>query len=64
MKCKHKGLRALFEEDDARCLPVDLVKRTKHVLALLHASQSPQSIQSRPGFASTRSRAIGRGSGA
>ena len=50
MKCKHKGLRALFEEDDTRHLPVDLVKRTKHVLALLHASQSPQSIQSRPGF--------------
>lgn len=50
MKLKHKELRALFEEDDVRRLPVDLVKRTKHVLALLDASQSPQSIQSPLGF--------------
>ena len=50
MKFKHKALRALFEEDDARRLPASLVERVKHVLALLHAAQSPQSIQSRPGF--------------
>lgn len=50
MKFKHKGLRALFEEDNARHLPGHLVERVKHILALLHASHTPQSIQSRPGF--------------
>ena len=50
MQFKHKGLRALFEKDDARRLQPDQVTRIKHMLMLLDAAQSPSSIDSRPGF--------------
>lgn len=50
MKFKHKGLRALFEKDDASYIRADMVQRIRHILFLLEAAQSPSSIDSRPGF--------------
>ena len=50
MRFKHKGLRALFEEDDVRRLPPSQVPRIRHILMLLDAAQSASSIDSRPGF--------------
>lgn len=50
MKFHHKGLRALFEEDNARHVRADMVQRIRHILLLLDAAQSPSSIDSRPGF--------------
>ena len=50
MKFKHKGLRALFEMDDASRVRADQVDRIKHILLLLDSARSPSSIDSRPGF--------------
>ena len=39
MRFAHKGLRRLFEEDDARGLPQPLVPRIRGILAELEAAQ-------------------------
>ena len=51
MKFKHKGLRALFEHDDARRVPPDQVRRLRHILLLLAGAETPSHIDSRPGHA-------------
>jgi len=35
---RHKGLQALFEDDDGRKLPTDMVDRIRLVLSTLHAA--------------------------
>jgi len=36
---RHKGLRRLFEDDDGRKLPPDMVGRINLILSTLHASE-------------------------
>ena len=44
MKCVHKGLRRLAEQDDAKGLPQPLVPRIRCVLAELAAARSGQDM--------------------
>lgn len=46
---KHKGLRRLFEEDDGRKLPADMVERIAVILAALDAAEDIEDMN-RPGF--------------
>ncbi|MCY3759026.1 MAG: type II toxin-antitoxin system RelE/ParE family toxin [Acidobacteria bacterium] len=41
MKLRHKGLRRLFERDDARLVPASLVRRLRQMLSDLHYAQQP-----------------------
>lgn len=41
---RHKGLQALYEEDSARGVRPDQVKRLKQILARLDASQGPEDM--------------------
>jgi proteic killer suppression protein len=37
---RHEGLQALFEDDDGRRLPADMLDRIRLVLSTLHAASS------------------------
>lgn len=50
MRIKHKGLRALYERDNAAKLPPDLVPRLRRVLTALQAATRPRDVAARPGF--------------
>jgi proteic killer suppression protein len=41
---RHRGLRRLFEQDDARWVSADQVERIKSVLGLLDAVNGPQGM--------------------
>jgi proteic killer suppression protein len=41
---RHKGLRRLYENDEARGLPAEHVLKLKDILALLEAAQSPSDL--------------------
>ncbi len=41
---KHRGLKRYFEENDARKLPVDLVRRIRAILARLAAAERIEDI--------------------
>ena len=36
---RHKGLKLLFEEDDGKKLPADMLLRIRIILSTLHAAQ-------------------------
>ena len=46
---RHKGLRRLFEDDDASKLRPDLVRRIRILLAALDAAEGPDDL-GRPSF--------------
>jgi proteic killer suppression protein len=41
---KHRGLQRLFEEEDPRKLPPDLVDRIRAILARLHQAETIEDI--------------------
>lgn len=41
MKLRHKGLRRLFEKDDARLVSASLVRRLRQILSDLHYARQP-----------------------
>ena len=41
---RHRGLKRYYEQDDARFLPPDLVRRINKILALMDASDSLEGI--------------------
>ena len=46
---RHKGLRRLYEDQDRRLLPPDMVERIQVVLAALDAAKAIEELQ-RPSF--------------
>jgi len=40
----HKGLKLLFEEDDGRKLPSDMLLRIKIILSTLHAAEDIEGV--------------------
>lgn len=47
---KHKGLRRLYEEDDASRLPVPVAKKIKRILATLAYADDLSQVQTIPGW--------------
>jgi len=47
---RHRGLRRLIEEDDARELQQSLVARIRRVITALHLARDPESILGPPGW--------------
>jgi len=47
---RHKGLRRLFEERDARGVPAPLVPKLRRILALLNVSVKPSDMDGVPGW--------------
>jgi proteic killer suppression protein len=47
---RHKGLRRLFEERDARGVPAPLVPKLRRILALLNVSTKPSDMDGFPGW--------------
>ena len=41
---RHKGLKLLFEEDDGRKLPSDMLLRIKIILSTLHAAEDIEGV--------------------
>ena len=50
MRIRHKGLRALAEQDRRRQLPGDLVPKLRRVLTLLDEARNPGDLATQPGF--------------
>lgn len=50
MRVRHKGLRALAEQDRGRQLPGDLVPKLRRVLTLLDEAHHPGDITAQPGY--------------
>ena len=50
MRIRHKGLRALAEEDRVRQLPRALVPRLKRILTALSGAERPGDVATRPGY--------------
>jgi toxin HigB-1 len=46
---RHKGLRRLYEDDDRKLLPPDMVGRIREILTALDAAQTIEGL-SRPSF--------------
>jgi len=46
---RHKGLRRLYEDDDRRQLPPELVERIREILTALDAAANPAGLE-RPSF--------------
>jgi proteic killer suppression protein len=46
---RHKGLRRLYEDEDGRSLPPEMIGRIQVLLAALDAAKSIEDLQ-RPGF--------------
>jgi proteic killer suppression protein len=46
---RHKGLRRLYEDDDRKSLPPDMVERIREILTALDAAQNMEGL-SRPSF--------------
>ena len=49
MRVRHKGLRALAEQDRRRQLPGDLVPRLRRILTLLDEARDPGDLAAQPG---------------
>ena len=47
---RHKGLRRLFEADDARGVPAQSAAKLRRMLAQLHVSESPDDMAEMPGW--------------
>jgi proteic killer suppression protein len=47
---RHKGLRRLFEDGDARGVPPELAKRLKNVLTFLNVATEPGQASPFPGW--------------
>jgi toxin HigB-1 len=47
---QHRGLLRLIEDDDARELPADLVKRLRNILAVLMVAEDMAKISGPPGW--------------
>jgi proteic killer suppression protein len=47
---RHKGLRRLFEEADARGVPPELVKKLRNILTFLNAANAPAEAAPFPGW--------------
>ena len=47
---RHKGLRRLFEDDDARGVPSPLAGRLRNVLTFLNAANTVEQVAPFPGF--------------
>ena len=50
MRVRHKGLRALVEQDSYTRLPPDLVPRLRRILTVLDEAQRPHDIDTRPAY--------------
>ena len=50
MRIRHKGLRALAEQDRARQLPSELVSRLRRILTALGEAGHPGDLATRPGY--------------
>ena len=50
IRIRHKGLRALAEQDRARQLPGDLVPKLRRVLTLLDEARHPGDLAEQPGY--------------
>ena len=46
---RHKGLRRLYEDDDRRLLPAEMVERVREILTALDAAESLDGLN-RPSF--------------
>ncbi|NJM33899.1 MAG: peptidase [Rhodomicrobium sp.] len=47
---RHKGLKRLFEADNARGLPANQVEKIKDILAALDAAEMIEEIEAMPGW--------------
>ena len=50
MRIRHRGLRALAEQNQARQLPQDLVAKLRRVLTLLDEARHPGDLAEQPGY--------------
>ena len=50
MRFRHKGLRALAEQDRTDGVPAALADRLKRVLSALDGAQRPGDVATRPGY--------------
>ena len=50
MRIRHKGLRALAEQDRTRQVPGELVPRPRRILTVLNEAQRPGDVATRPGY--------------
>jgi proteic killer suppression protein len=47
---RHKGLRRLFEEDDARGVPPQFAGKLRNILSFLNAANTPEEAAPFPGL--------------
>lgn len=57
---RHKGLKWLFEDDDARGVTADHVQKLQNILAVLNRARSPEEVDL-PGFRLHRLKGARRG---
>ena len=50
MRIRHKGLRALAEQDRANLVPGELAPRLRRILTALSEAQRPGDLATRPGY--------------
>ena len=50
MRIRHKGLRALAEQDHAAGVPSELAPRLRRILTALDEAQRPGDLATRPGY--------------
>ena len=50
MRFRHKGLRALAEQDRTDGVPAAMAERLKRILSALDGAQRPGDIATRPGY--------------
>ena len=50
MRIRHKGLRALAEQDRANQVPGELVARLRRILTALGEARRPGDLATRPGY--------------
>ena len=50
MRIRHKGLRALAEQDRANLVPGELAPRLRRILTALDESRRPGDLATRPGY--------------
>ena len=50
MRIRHKGLRALAEQDRLTQVPGDLVARLRRILTVLDEARRPDDVATRPGY--------------
>jgi toxin HigB-1 len=47
---RHKGLRRLFEENDPRGVPAQLMPKLRRILAMLNVAELPDDMDGMPGW--------------